>query len=103
MHGIYINPFERNPWKIRENLRNFWICKKVEWVQIKINFLIDTKCEGAEWIYDTDDDNEPLTLNLPLKNQLLDMKINQEKQSTTNIYKQVTRKIHTTKRAENLV
>ena len=51
------------------------------------------KCQGAEWIYDTDDDNEPLRQSLPLQNQLLQMKINQEgkvKQTTTNIYKQVT-------------
>ena len=47
------------------------------------------KCQGAEWIYDTDDDNEPLGQNLPLKNKLLEMKINKE-QTTFNIYKQVT-------------
>jgi len=45
---------------------------------------------GAEWIYDTDDDNEPLSQTLPLQNRLLEMKINREKQSTTNIYKQFT-------------
>ena len=50
------------------------------------------KCEGAEWIYDTDDDNEPLSQTLPLQNRLLEMKINREKQSTTNIYKQVSHK-----------
>ena len=52
------------------------------------------KYKGAEWIYDTDDDNEPLRQSsLPLQNQLLDMEINQGqqgKQTTFNIYKQVT-------------
>ena len=57
-----------------------------------ISKFISFQCEGAEWIYDTDDDNEPLSKSLPLQNQLLQMKINPEKQSTTNIYKQVTKK-----------
>ena len=57
-----------------------------------ISKFISFQCEGAEWIYDTDDDNEPLSKSLPLQNQLLEMKINPEKQSTTNIYKQVTKK-----------
>ena len=51
--------------------------------------MYSLQCLGAEWIYDTDDDNEPLSQTLPLQNQLLEMQIDQEKQSTTNIYKQV--------------
>ena len=53
------------------------------------------KSEGAEWIYDTDDDNEPLRQSLPLQNQLVEMKVNQE-QTTFNIYKQVTQTHETT-------
>ena len=56
-------------------------------------FRLTIKCIGAEWIYDTDDDNVPLRQSLPLQNQLLEMNINQEQkgnQTTFNIYKQVT-------------
>ena len=53
------------------------------------NIEVMIKCQGAEWIYDTDDDNEPLGQTLPLQNELLEMKINKE-QTTFNIYKQVT-------------
>lgn len=48
---------------------------------------------GAEWIYDTDDDNEPLSLDLPLDSPLLEMDINKgttNPQRTSNIYKKFT-------------
>ena len=53
-------------------------------------------CSGAEWIYDTDDDNEPLSLDLPLHNTLLEMEMNKgptTPQLTSNIYKQVSWKV----------
>ena len=43
-------------------------------------------------IYDTDDDNEPLSLDLPLDSPLLEMDINKgttNPQRTSNIYKKV--------------
>ena len=58
-----------------------------DWMQFKM--MMQPK--GAEVIYDTDDDNVPLRPKLPVENQMLEMRIDQQaKRSTTNIYKQVT-------------